>query len=750
MSVGRPVYKHIEEEIQYKMKHYLVLQFRSFIKIWRPLLTGKGRLMKTSIARNPEGKCVVSVGCLLCIAQLAGAQSPRMIIPINDHWQFKKDETRREVAIAEGKWKPVSIPHTWNDRDIQAGNGFYAGDAFYRRELMADSSWKEKRVFIRFEGVGQVAQLYVNDRLIGQHKGSYAAFAFDISYALEYGKINTIEVRVNNQEREDIIPINNRLFPIYGGIYRPVSLIITDRINISVTDYASPGIYIRQKDVSAESAVIQVTSKLENKSSLARNILLQTVIFDEQGTAVKQVTRPYRLLTQGVQFLTQEIIVDHPHLWNGKNDAYLYKVVTSIRSGRQMGGGLGDTVLDAVSQPLGIRKFEIIPGKGFYLNDQPYRLYGVCRHQDMLDHGNALSNEQHAADLEEIKEIGATSIRFAHYQQSEFVYSQCDSMGFVIWAEIPYVNAASGKEAENAKQQLTELIRQNFNHPSIYVWGLHNEVYGKTPGDYPAVLTRELDDIAKTEDPDRYTVSVSGFGDVNKPTNLNADIQGMNRYYGWYEGRIGDLESWVNGLEAKYPDYKLVLSEYGVEANVNQQQEESGDKGNPGAQFWPEGYQTKFHEIQWAILEKHTFLTATYLWNMFDFAVPPANGGGVPARNMKGLITYDRKIKKDAFYWYKANWNPAPMVYITGRRLVKRTKATTSVTVYSNVEGTVLYVNGRKISHYKTGGTKVHCIFEHVRLQPGKNTIKATGIRDNKVYEDTVEWEMDGTGGDNQ
>lgn len=659
-------------------------------------------------------------------------EGARTVIAINNDWQFKKDANRRDAALTDLKWKNVTIPHTWNDKDIQSGNGFYAGDATYKKELLADAGWEGKRVFIRFEGVGSESRLYVNDRLIGEHRGSYSAFAFDISYALKYGQKNKIEVRVNNQEREDVIPVNNRLFPIYGGIYRPVSLIITNKLNIAVTDFASPGIYISQKNVSAKSAEVQVKVKLENKLDKAANLTLSAKIYDASGKIVKQEDGPISVSTQGEQIFTKNLSLTNPHLWNGIKDPYLYRLVASILD--------GDKVLDEVSQPLGLRKFEMKPGKGFFLNDQPYRLLGVCRHQDKQDEGNALSNEQHLADLKDIQEMGATSIRFAHYQQSEYLYSKCDSLGFVIWAEIPFVNAVSGKEAANAQHQLRELIRQNYNHPSIYVWGLHNEVYGKTPDDYTAVLTRDLDDISKTEDPDRYTVSVSGYGEMDRPTNLNADIQGMNRYYGWYEGRIGDLEQWVSGLEKKYPDNRLVLSEYGVEANIDQQEEVKRDTGNPSGQFWPEAYQQKFHEIQWGIIEKHPYIGASYIWNMFDFAVPPANGGGVPARNMKGLITYDRKVKKDAFYWYKANWNPEPMVYLTGRRHTKRTNALTTVTVYSNVGVPVLTLNGKKINGVKKGTTDVHYVFENVKLQKGKNRIEAVAGKEDKVVKDQIDW----------
>lgn len=665
-------------------------------------------------------------------SQMKVKEAARQVIAINNDWQFKKDANRRDAALTDLKWKNISIPHTWNDKDIQSGNGFYAGDAIYRKELQVDTNWKGKRIFIRFEGVGSESRLYVNERFIGEHKGSYSAFAFDISYALKYGQKNKIEVRVNNQEREDVIPINNRLFPIYGGIYRPVSLIVTNKVNIAVTDFASPGIYISQKNISTKSADIQLKVKMENKSEKAAALTLSAKIYDAAGKLVKEESTPVNVSTQGEQIFTQNLNLTNPHLWTGIKDPYLYKLTVGVLDGNQ--------VLDEVSQPLGIRKFEMKPGKGFFLNDEPYRLLGVCRHQDKQDEGNALSNEQHVADLKDIQEMGATSIRFAHYQQSEYLYSKCDSMGFVIWAEIPFVNAVSGKEAANAQYQLRELIRQNYNHPSIYVWGLHNEVYGKTPDDYTAVLTRDLDDIAKTEDPDRYTVSVSGYGEMDRPTNLNADIQGMNRYYGWYEGHIGDLEQWVSGLEKKYPDNRLVLSEYGVEANIDQQEELSRDTGNPSGQFWPEAYQQKFHEVQWGIIEKHPYIAASYVWNMFDFAVPPANGGGVPARNMKGLVTYDRKVKKDAFYWYKANWNPEPMVYIAGRRNSKRINAVTTVTVYSNAGIPELTVNGKKISGAKKGTTAVHYVFEKVKLQKGNNSIEA--IANKKEIRDRVEWSL--------
>jgi len=655
----------------------------------------------------------------------------RQVMAFNQDWKFKKASYNTNIAFADDNWDSVTIPHTWNNKDMQSGKGFYTGDAFYKKELVAKNEWKDKRVFIRFEGVGSVADLYINNKFIGEHRGAYSAFCFEIGNSLKYDTANTILVKVNNEERPDVIPTNNKLFGVYGGIYRPAELIITNKINITTTDYASPGIYIKQ-NTSNKKAGITVTAKIENKEEHTRQIIVQTVIRDKEGKIVKQVQQQATVRPQGINIVDQQLQLSNPHLWNGRKDPYLYSLTTSIiQDGK---------VIDAVKQPLGLRYFAIVPGKGFFLNGKPYRLYGVCRHQEWQDYGSALSNKQHETDLDMIYEIGATSIRFAHYQQAEYIYSKCDSLGFVIWAEIPFVNAVTTHEGDNAKQQLTELIRQNYNHPSIYNWGLHNEVYSNSPDGFVPVLTRQLNDIAKTEDPDRFTASVSGYGEINRPSNLAADIQGINRYYGWYEGKIPDLEGWISGLEKNYPDYNVVLSEYGAEANVNQQQEDVGDAGDPGNQFWPETYQTKFHEIQWGIIAKHPYLVASYVWNMFDFTVPSAHGGGVPARNMKGLVTYDRKIKKDAFYWYKANWSQEPVLYIAGRRDSDRTAPITTVKVFSNLQKVTLYVNGNKVPQPEMGTTSRDFVFKEIHLNKGENQLKAEGYSNDKLMTDNITW----------
>ena len=659
----------------------------------------------------------------------------RIVESFNAGWFFKKAPASNELAVNvpkwESGWKAVEIPHTWNAQDMQLSfDNFYAGPAYYKKRYRLPAEWKDKRVFLRFEGVGAVAEVYVNGSLATTHKGAYSAFACEIGTLLKAGEENEIIVKADNASRPDVIPINHVLFGVYGGMYRPVWLIVTDSCNICVTDCASPGVYITQKHVSKKQADVKVKVKLDNGTLQPAPLTLQNTIYDQAGKQVAADEQSFELTPQGVQTFEANFKVKHPTLWQGRKNPYLYKVVSRlVQNGK---------VIDEVVQPLGLRKYEIVAGKGFYLNGEMYPMYGVTRHQDWWELGSALKNENHDFDLAAIMDIGATTVRFAHYQQSDYLYSRCDSLGLIIWAEIPFVNRVSGLEAENARNQLRELIRQSFNHPSIYVWGLHNEVYH--PHEYTKELTQSLHELAKTEDPDRYTVSVNGYGHMEHPVNLNADIQGMNRYFGWYEKKLQDIEPWVEGLEKNYPNQKLMLTEYGADANILHQSEYLGNSLNWTKPFYPETFQTKTHEYQWSVIAKHPYIIASYLWNMFDFATPLADRGDLPARNMKGMITFDRKTKKDSYYWYKANWSESPVLYLTQRRNVDREKRVTSVTIYSNIGTPTVYLNGKELTGIRKGYTDVHYIIDNVKLADGKNTVKAEVTKDGKTYEDTIEW----------
>lgn len=663
----------------------------------------------------------------------------RVIESFNKGWTFKKapasNELLQNIQSWDKDWQDVELPHTWNAKDMQVKTGsFYEGVGYYKKNYFVSEELKNKRIFLRFEGVGACSEVFINGELVTEHKGGYSAFACEIGKLLKIGENNEIIVKADNKARPDVIPINHSLFGVYGGIYRPVWLIVTEPYNICVTDNASPGVYITQKDVSKNQASVQVKVKLDNGTLQPAPLTLENRIYTQEGKLIKTDSQSFDLSPQGIQTLYSSFILKKPTLWQGKDNPYLYKVKSRlIQNGK---------IIDEVVQPLGLRKYEIKAGDGFYLNGKKYPMYGVCRHQDWWGLGSALTNEQHDTDLAMIMDIGATTVRFAHYQQSDYIYSRCDSLGLIIWAEIPLVNRVSGNEGENAKNQLREMIRQSFNHPSIYVWGLHNEVY--RPHEYTKALTASLHDLAKTEDPDRYTVSVNGYGHMEHPVNLVADIQGMNRYFGWYEKTLQDIEPWVEGLEKNFPHQKLMLTEYGADANINHQTEYLGESLNWGKEFYPETFQTKTHEYHWSVIAKHPYIIASYLWNMFDFAVPMWERGGVPARNMKGLVTIDRKTKKDSYFWYKANWTKDPVLHLTQRRNNDREKQNTTITVYSNIGTPQVYLNGKEQTQVKKGYTDVHYIFENIHLQKGENIIKTIVNYNQKQYEDTITWNYSG------
>jgi len=676
------------------------------------------------------------------------AQS-REVKPINDNWQFYKAnnttfftdfQNGADYYETQGQWttvevyEDVTLPHTYNKDDMQTDRNFFEGKGIYKKTFSVDPNQQHKRTFIKFEGVGSVAQLYVNNKYIGEHKGGYSMFVFEITNSIHYDKENQLVVIADNRARRDVLPINQFLFPIYGGIYRPVHLITTNKTNFVVTDQAGPGVYIRQKNVNGKSADIHVEAKIETKEKVTQNLEFVCEVRDKEGKLVQTIKHPVKVSPQGVGYINQSFTMKNPHLWDGVRDPYLYSLTAKIiQNGKE---------LDAVKQPLGVRHIDLVANKGMYLNGKLYPMYGVCRHQDRWGFGSALSFEQHKEDMLMIREMGATTLRLAHYQQSSDMYALADSLGLLVWAEIPFVNRVSYYENDNAKQQMNELIKQNFNHPSIYTWGIHNEVYSKTADEQVPVLSRELNDIAKTLDPDRLTVAVTGYNVIDRQENLTTDVQGINHYFGWYGGKIEDLDTWAQKVSADFPEYKVILSEYGADGNMDIGQEELEKPANvvTGKSF-PENYQTETHIQQWAAIERNPIIVASYVWNMFEFAVPAWNRGGVNARNLKGLVTFDRARKKDSFYWYKANWNPEPMLHIANRRDNVRKNKNTKIQAFSNAESVIFKVNGKEYTA-KQGVNKRHWVVDNIDLQQGENKIEAIGTVKNKTLTDQITWTL--------
>lgn len=662
---------------------------------------------------------------IILLVHIGSYGQGRKIINLNEGWRFALiDKEVDYLMLHDSSWAHINVPHTWNNKDIQSGDKVRYGTGWYKKNLNIEESNTGKKYFLRFEGVGQYAEIYVNNKYVGNHLGSYSAFVFDITGFIDSGSDNTLMVKVNN-ELTDSYPKDNFLFGIYGGIYRSVSLIETNELHLSLTHFASNGVFVNQKKVDSIKSVIEINTLLTNETSERKLIVIRSKLINKNKEVVAESKMEELLYPSVVKSFFTELTVDNPTLWNGRKNPYLYALETELL--------YKGKVIDKVVQSIGLRDCTIDPDKGFLLNGKPYRLYGVCRHQEWEDLGNALLPIHHKKDMELIYEMGATSVRLAHYQQAEYIYQLADSLGLLIWAEIPFVNDYKVGADGNAKQQLTELIKQNYNHPSIFVWGVHNEVIRGGVIQEPVQLTRELHNLSKTLDPSRYTVSVSMFwNDYDHDSHEKTDLQGFNQYAGWYWGKATDLENWIKDYHKAKPNIRLSVSEYGAGGNVQHQSSDVTTNPDPVGQFFPEGYQTYYHEVTSSSIKKYPYIWASYVWNMFDFSVPEWNRGGIKGRNHKGLVTYDRKIKKDAFYWYKANWSEEPVLHLTGKRNNSIEANESTFKAYCNFGVPKLYINGKDYGDMKQGINTVQFLSQAIHLEKGqyKIEIKASYNRD--------------------
>ena len=637
----------------------------------------------------------------------------RQDILLNNDWNF-----RFSHQVQKGTEVRVDLPHTWNAQDALSGKIDYKrGIGNYEKNLFIRSEWKGKRLFIRFEGVNNIADVFVNRRHIGEHRGGYGAFIFEITGKVEYGKENSILVRVNNGEQLDIMPLVGD-FNFYGGIYRDVHLLITDETCISPLNYASPGVRLIQDSVSHKYAKVRAVVDLSNGDSGNREVELNVRLLDGQRV-VKEGTKKVNL--SGNAAMQQEFTfeIDQPHLWNGRQDPFLYQAEVTLSRNGQM--------VDRVTQPLGLRFYRIAPDKGFFLNGKHLPLQGVCRHQDRSEVGNALRPQHHEEDVALMLEMGVNAVRLAHYPQATYFYDLMDKNGIIVWAEIPFVGPGGYNDKgfvdlpafrANGKEQLKELIRQHYNHPSICVWGLFNEL--TELGDNPVEYIKELNVLAHQEDPTRLTTSASNqMGDLNFITDAIA----WNRYDGWYGGTPADLGKWLDRMHKDHPEICIAISEYGAGASIYHQQD-SLVKTVPTSWWHPENWQTYYHIENWKTISSRPYVWGSFVWNMFDFGAAHRTEGDRPGINDKGLVTFDRKVRKDAFYFYKANWNrEEPMLYLTGKRNTVRTQHLQTITAFTNLSGAELFVNGKS---YGKATPDSYAILEwkNVELQPGENEIK--------------------------
>lgn len=671
----------------------------------------------------------LTFSALFAMAVSMQTLAQRENILINQDWNF-----RFSHQVDKNSSRRVDLPHTWNAQDALSGKPDYKrGIGNYDKKLFIRSEWKGKRLFLRFEGANCVSNVFINGKQIGEHRGGYGAFIFEITDKVNYGKDNTVLVRVNNGEQLDVMPLVGD-FNFYGGIYRDVHLLVTEDICISPLDYASPGVYLFQQHVGEKQAAVLARINLSNGTEHPRQATLRLQV-KEGDKVVYQADKKVTVAPHtSVQPEEMSFTLLNPRLWNGREDPFMYQtVITLVKDGKE---------IDKVEQPLGLRYYATDADRGFFLNGKHLPLHGVCRHQEWAEVGNALRPMHHEEDTRLMLEMGVNAIRLAHYPQATYMYDLMDRNGIVTWAEIPFVGPGGYADKgfvdqpsfrENGKEQLKEMIRQHFNHPSICFWGLFNEL--KENGDNPLEYIKELNVLAHQEDPTRPTTSASNQGGA---INFITDNIAWNRYDGWYGATPATLASWLDKTHQAHPEIKIAISEYGAGASIYHQQD-SLVQTSPGSWWHPENWHPEYHIQNWKIISERPYVWGSFVWNMFDFGAAHRTEGDRPGINDKGLVTHDRKVKKDAFYFYKANWNPEPMVYIAGHRSVNRVKPVTEVQIFSNCAEVTLKVNGQIIKKMQPDGVKV-CIFKDIRLKKGENNIEVSAKNGKRVITDACCW----------
>ncbi len=589
----------------------------------------------------------------------------RKITELKDNWTFVK--TASDAAAAEtAAGEAINLPHTWNAIDGQdGGNDYYRGTCYYVKKLLKPDVTADEQVYLEFLGAAMIADVYVNDKKLAHHEGGYSTFRVNITDVL--AKENSIVVALNNDDNTICYP-QKADFTFYGGLYRMVNLIVVPKAHFELDYCGTPGIKVTPLvDLDTKKATVTVeawTTPAANEVTFTVNGQSQTV-------------------STTANHAQAEFVIEDVHLWDGLNDPYLYTAEATLASG------------DTVSTRFGCREFHIDPQEGFFLNGHPYLLRGVSRHQDFKDVGNALTIEHHKKDMEIIKELGATTLRLAHYQHAQEFYDLCDESGLIVWAEIPYITMHMKNGRANTLSQMEELIVQNYNHPSIITWGLSNEITAASTVNEDLLENhRLLNDLCHKLDTTRPTTMANVFMlEIESPILDIPDINSYNLYFGWYLGDLEQNDEFFDEYHTKYPDRVIGFSEYGADANP-QYQSTAPEKGD-----YTESYQTVYHEHMLQMIEDRPWLWATHVWNLFDFAADGRDEGGKHGENQKGLVTIDRKTKKDAFYLYKAAWNKTEkFVHLCGSRYVDRTEDVTEIKVYSNQPEVTLVVDGKEFA----------------------------------------------------
>lgn len=670
------------------------------------------------------------------IALTGKTAEPRTDRVLETGWRFIKQDVAGAEApsFKDSSWQSVRLPHTFNAEDGTNGvnNGrYYRGPGWYRLHLQLGTKDLNKSLFLRFGAATLISDTFVNGRQLGHHEGGFAAFCYDISKVVHLGD-NVVAVKVDNTHSSSVPPLSGD-FTVYGGLTREVRLLELNPVSITPLDDASSGVYIKQtlKDTSA-SAIVK--TRLRNGLDLPVTAEVITKVLDAAGKQIALSTEQVAIPARGTADSGTELNVPHPHLWDGVLGPYLYKTVVEVRNGGK--------VVDRVSQPLGFRTFRVDPERGMVLNGKPFDMHGVNLHQGRPATGWAATPKMQDEDYSIIHELGATGVRMAHYQHADHEYELCDQYGIMVWAELCLVNQMTDTPAfrNNAKQQLRELIKQNYNHPSILMWSMYNEPWiDKKKGDKEWQLVPELVEEAHALDPDRLTTGAVVL-DGKQWLDWCMDITGINRYWGWYYDPLASWPRKLDELRKEAGGRSYGMSEYGAGASVIQHENEPKQPG-ASSHWHPEEWQSKFHEVSWKAMDERPWMWCKLVWAMFDFPVSGRDEGDRKGINDKGLVTGDRKIKKDAFYFYKANWSSAPFVYVTERRYTPRPSGINTLKVYSNCPTVELFLNGKSLGVKEA---KDH-IFEWpgVNLTLGKTVVKAVAKGGGKTFEDTVSWQIE-------
>ncbi len=595
----------------------------------------------------------------------------REIYNLNTRWAFSKDFESIPTSVPE-KWYIVSLPHCWNNIDGQdGGDDYYRGTCCYVKKLDKVDLPKSDRYYLEIKGANSSADAYLNGKHLAHHDGGYSTWRVEITDVLE--NENIFAITVDNSKNETVYP-QMADFTFYGGLYRDVNIVCVSESHFDLAYYGGPGIKVTPvvdgKDADVEVEVYLTDSKDGQK--------IRYTVYDKDCNALQEIVSD----ETKVNFKIENV-----HLWHGRRDPYLYCVEAELIE--------NDEVIDDVCTRFGCRSFKIDPDKGFILNGEEYPLRGVSRHQDRWGKGNALSKEDHEEDIELICEVGATTIRLAHYQHDQYFYDLCDEKGLVIWAEIPYISKHMPTGRENTISQMKELITQNYNHPSIVVWGLSNEITMSGSTDDLLENHNVLNDLVHEMDKTRLTtIACVSMCDINDPYIQIPDVVSYNHYFGWYGGDTSMNGPWFDNFHKVHPSIPIGVSEYGCEAL-------NWHTSNPMQGDYTEEYQSYYHEELIKQLFTRKYIWATHVWNMFDFGADARAEGGENGQNHKGLVTFDRKYKKDSFYAYKAWLSDDPFVHLCGKRYVDRVEDVTKVTVYSNLPEVELFANGKSLGKVK-------------------------------------------------